>query len=199
MWNYCTGLDMSKTPLVAALSIPIGLLCIGMILGSLPTNYFGAAGLLLSLLSAVITILVASRNALKARRAAISDIEPYEPISAKRLKLFSRTILTNNRIDNLEKQLAELRQDHEALADYVDQRIEFALGYAQIAHERLTKHEEIELPQILGAQSGIVIIGAALSLLGAIVVFAPEHVYGAFSGIITASGSLIDTLTALWS
>lgn len=188
---------MTRTHLIAALSIPIGLLFIGMILGSLSTNYFSAAGVLLSLLSAVITIHVASRNAIKARRAAISDFEPYEPISAKRLKMFSRTILTNNRIDNLEKQLAELRQDHETLADRVDERYEFVFNYAQKAHERLTKHEEVELPQILGAQSGVVIIGAVLSLLGAIVVFAPEHVYGAFSEVNSTAVSLIGALAAL--
>lgn len=181
---------MSKTHLIAALSVPSILLFAGLVLGSLSTNYFAAAGLLLSLLSAVITIFVASKNALKARQAAITGIEPYEPISAKRLKLFSRTVPTSDPVRNLQKQLEELRRDHEELADNVDRRVESVFNYAQMAHERLTQHKEVELPQILSAQSGVIIVGAVLSLLGAVVVFAPDHVYGAFSQLVRIGVSL---------
>src|SRR5690625_3547364 len=188
--NLCKGRSMSKTHLIAALSVPSILLFAGLVLGSLSTNYFAAAGLLLSLLSAMITIFVASKNALKARQAAITGIEPYEPISAKRLKLFSRTVPTSDPVRNLQKQLEELRRDHEELADNVDRRVESVFNYAQMAHERLTQHKEAELPQILSAQSGVIIAGAVLSLLGAVVVFAPDHVYGAFSQLVTIGVSL---------
>lgn len=181
---------MNKTHLIAALSVPIVLLFAGLVLGSLSTNYFAAAGLLLSLFSAVITILVASKNALEARRAAINGIEPYEPISAKRLKLFSSTVLTSDPVRNLQKQLEELRREHEALADYVDMRVELIFNYAQMAHERLTQHKEVELPQILSSQSGVIIVGAVSSLIGAVVVFSPEHVYSAFSQLVTIGISL---------
>ncbi|MGG4606302.1 hypothetical protein ACLPHM_16075 [Paenalcaligenes sp. Me131] len=181
---------MNKTYVITALSIPIVLFFTGLILGSLSTNHFATAGLLLSILSAVITILVAFRNALKARRAAINDIEPYEPISAKRLKLFSTTVLTSDPVTNLQKQLEELRRDHETLADHVDMRIESVFNYAQMAHERLTRHKEVELPQILSAQSEIIIVGAASSLIGTFVVFSPEHVYSAFSQLVTIGISL---------
>lgn len=183
--NLFSRRSMSKPNLIAALSVLIVLIFAGLVLGSLSTNYFAAAGLLLSILSAVVTILVASKNALEARRAAINGIEPYEPISAKRLNLFSPTVLTSDPIRNLQKQLEELEKGHKELANYVDQRVESVFNYAQMAHKRLTQHKEVELPQILSAQSGVIILGAFLSLLGTVVVFAPDHFYRAFSQLVT--------------
>lgn len=181
---------MSKSHLMAALSVPIILLVAGLVLGSLSTNHFAAAGLLLSLISAVITILISFNNATKARQAAITVIAPFEPTSAKRLSQFSGTVLTRDPIKNLQKQLEDLRRDHEDLAKYVDDRVETALFLVQKGHARLTQHKEVELPQILSAQSGIIIMGAFLSLIGAVVIFAPEHFYSAFSQLVKIGMSL---------
>lgn len=182
---------MSKSHLIAILLVPFVLLAAGLALGSLSTNYFAAAGLLLSLISAVITILIAFKNAVKARRAAINVIVPFEPISAKRLNRFSGAVLTSNPIENLQKQLEELRRDHEDLARYVDDRVETAFFLVQKGHARLTQHREVELPQILSAQSGAIIMGAFSSLIGAVVIFAPEHLYSAFSQLVKIGMSLV--------
>lgn len=181
---------MSKSHLITALSVPIILLVAGLILGSLSTNYFATAGLLLSLISAVITILITFKNAVNARRAAINVIVPFEPISAKRLSRFSGTVLTSDPIKNMQKQLEELRRDHEELAKYVDDRIETAFFLVQKGHAKLTQHKEVELPQILSAQSGAIIVGAFLSLIGAVVIFAPAHLYSAFSQLVKLGMSL---------
>lgn len=182
---------MSRAQLATALGALVILLFAGLVLGSSPTNYFATAGLLLSLASVLITIVVALKNARKARQAVINGIEPYKPISAKRLKLFSPNVPTGDRVANLEKQLVELRKDHETLADYVDARVESVFNYALKAHERLTMHEAVSLPQILSAQSGVIIIGAVFSVIGTFVVFAPDHFYSAFSQIVKIGSSLV--------
>src|SRR5690606_9014165 len=145
------GSTVKRPVLTLSLSVPALLLAAGLILGSLPENHFPAAGITLSVVATIVTILVAGANASRAWSAQRNGIEPYEPISAKRMKLFSNVILTNDPYRNIQKQLDELYGKHENLADYVDMRVEQVCNYAQLAHERLAKHEEITLPTILAS------------------------------------------------
>ncbi|WP_185268831.1 hypothetical protein [Halopseudomonas xiamenensis] len=185
---------MKRPILILSLSVPAFLLAAGLILGSFPENHFPAAGITMSVVATVVTILVSGANASKAWSAQRKGIEPYEPISAKRMKLFSNVTLTSDPYQNIQRQLDELYGKHENLADYVDMRIEQVFNYAQLAHERLTEHEEVTLPMILASQSGIIIAGATLSLAGAVALFAPDQLYEGFSGLIELASQMIISL-----
>ncbi len=171
----------------------------GMALALVDTNHFAAAGLVLSLASSGTTIGIAFRDAIRAREAEIKGIEEYPPISARRIKFPSGVIHTPDRILNIEKQVRELYGRYETLADHLDARVEQMMTMAQLAHERLTLHEEVELPKMISSNAGTVIAGGSMAILGTIAVFAPDQVYAAFSGINDILTGLFNAAAGLMS
>lgn len=169
-----------------------------MLLAALSTNYFGPVGLVLTLLASAVTMGVALKDAISAKRAAAKGIEPYEQITANRLQLFSKVMPQSDPLKPLDLKLQELRGDHQTLANYVDSRVNFLLRHSQSAHERLTYHEEVGLPVMLSKHAGTIILGAWLAILGAVAAYAPDHVYSLFAGLNEIGAELFFRLKAFY-
>ncbi|MGY8811504.1 MAG: hypothetical protein ACKVK5_10760 [Pseudomonadales bacterium] len=187
---------MDRKNTLILIVLVLGTLSAGMLLALLSTNYFAPVGLVLSISSSAATIAIAFTDAVKARQAEIQGIEPYEPISGKRIRMFDGLVLTSDRIANIEKQLQLVQGKHEELADRLHARFETAMMLARLANERLTQHEEVDLPLMISKHSGAIIASAWLAILGTTIVFAPDAIYSAFSelnGMLSSivSGALI--------
>jgi len=168
----------------------LGLFLCGLALGSLDTNYFGPFGLTLSAISSIATICIAARGVTEALEARKRWTEPEEDEPTEPMNFRSNVTPSGDRLKDLEAKLNELTARYRDLASHVEARFDMSLAVAMDAHERITAHEDLTLPELLAKHAGPVIAVATCSLAGTVAAFAPVLLHQSFQSLLLHAGAL---------
>ncbi|WAJ37240.1 hypothetical protein OU800_21955 [Pseudomonas sp. GOM7] len=172
-------------------------------LGLLKENRFIEAGLAIVVIAATATILLSALNARKAAKAKNIDFESYVPENDSNKSSSFKFVSTLGGVDTrdpigyLQKQIDEIKRvaiqdekDFRSLFEFTSRRVDIALA-------RLSYHEDVTLPRILGQGAGIIIVAGVLTIIGSIYLAFPDRSYEIFSTVgakLTASFSSVRLL-----
>ncbi|MGE7990309.1 hypothetical protein ACQKPE_04510 [Pseudomonas sp. NPDC089554] len=148
-----------------------------MALGLAEKNYMLGFGLLLAVLSGLVTIVLAVTAKIRALRTIF--LPTPAPVENKSFSFSNTTAMQNFRSDD-SRELASLRQDLRALQqkhESTASEVNVLKTHMRLCFDNIRYHEEITLPYALAGQVGIVIVATMLTLVGTALCAYPDSAY----------------------
>lgn len=146
-------------------------------LGLSENNHMLIFGLLLAVISGLVTIALAATAKLQALRATF---EPTPSVAQNKSYSFSNTTAIHHYPTEELRELASLRQDLRALQDLHDKAV-FEIAalktHMRLCFDNIRYHEQITLPHALAGQAGAIIVATLMTLVGTALCALPDIAY----------------------